>query len=139
MQNNIHPIKFSHQYQKFFDTCSSTRKEDLPSFNQIDKKAHFHRSQTCSTKLYTQFHVLRSTTANASANIFTSDLANMFASDLANIFTSDLANMFTSELEKCQKNDLANLFPSEVDGEYIGLVPGIWHLIPKLINNVPVF
>ena len=109
MQNNIHPIKFSHQYQKFFDTCSSTRKEDLPSFNQIDKKAHFHRSQTCSTKLYTQFHVLRSTTANASANIFTSDLANMFA----------------SELEKCKKNDLANMFPSEVDGEYIGLVPGI--------------
>ena len=44
-----------------FDTCSSSRK-NLHCFNQIDKKTHLHRSQTCTTKLYTQFELLRSTT-----------------------------------------------------------------------------
>ena len=45
-----------------FDTYSSPRKEDLYFFNQIHKKTHHHRSQIGTTKLYSQFDVLRSTT-----------------------------------------------------------------------------
>ena len=64
-----------------------------------------------------------------SANMFTSDLANMFTSDLANMFTSDLANMFTSELEKCKKLIWLTCSLVKLTGDYVGLVPGIRHLI----------
>ena len=67
---------------------------------------------------------------SASVNMFTSNLANMFISDSANMFTNDLANMFTSELEKCKKKII---WPTcslvKLTGEYVGLVPGIRHLI----------
>ena len=64
-----------------------------------------------------------------SVNMFTSDLANMFTSDLANMFTSDLANMFTSKLEKCKKLIWPTCSLVKVTGDYVGLVPGIRHLI----------
>ena len=47
----------------------------------------------------------------------------------ANIFTSDLANMFTSELEKGKKMIWPTCSLGKLTGEYIGLVPGIRHLI----------
>ena len=64
------------------------------------------------------------------ANIFTSASAIIFTSDLANMFTSDLANMFTSELEKCRKMVWSTCFLVKLTVEYVGLVPGIRHLIP---------
>ena len=89
--------------------------------------------------------------ANMSTNdlaiMFTCDLENMFTSDLDNMFTSDLTNMFTSDLAKMFTSDLANMFTChwptlkmeenvwptcslvKLAGEYVGLVPGIQHLI----------
>ena len=64
-------------------------------------------------------------------NMFTSDSANKFTSDLANMFTSDLAGMFTSELEKYKKMLWPTCSLGTLTGEYVGLLPGIWHLIPK--------
>ena len=69
------------------------------------------------------------------ANIFTSASAIIFISDLANMFTSDLANMFTSELEKCRKMFWPTCSLVKLTGEYVGLVPGIQHLIQK-INSI---
>ena len=87
------------------------------------------------------------------ANMFTIDLASMFTSDLANMFASDLANMITSDWPTCSTSDLANMFTSELEkckkmiwprcslvkltGEYVGLVPGIRHLILEGINVTP--
>ena len=66
---------------------------------------------------------------SASANMFTIASANMFTSDLANMFISDLANMFTSEWEKYKKMIWPIYSLVKLTGEYVGLVPGIRHLI----------
>ena len=85
---------------------------------------------------------------SASTNMFTIDLANMFTSDLANMFTSDLANMFTSELKKSKKMIWSTCSLVKLTGEYVGLAPGIRHLIRffflslnlnNLLNNVSFF
>ena len=65
------------------------------------------------------------------ANMFNSLSANMFTNDLANMFTSDLANMFTSELKKSKKMIWPTCSLVKLTGEYVGLVPGIRHLIPS--------
>ena len=89
---------------------------------------------------------------NDLANMFTSDLTNMFTSDVANtftstsaniftsdywanMFTSDLANIFTSELEKCKIMIWPTCSLLKLTVEYVGLAPGIRHLIPSLITT----
>ena len=61
--------------------------------------------------------------------MFPSDLVNMFTIDLTNMFTSHLANMFTSELEKWKKMIWPTRSLVKFTGGYVGLVPGIRHLI----------
>ena len=61
--------------------------------------------------------------------VFISDSGNIFISASTNMFTSDLANMFTSELKKSEKMIWPTCSLVKLTGEYVGLAPGIRHLI----------
>ena len=69
--------------------------------------------------------------ANDLANMSTNDLAIMFTCDMENMFTSDLDNMFTCHWPTLKMEE--NVWPTcslvKLAGEYVGLVPGIQHLI----------
>ena len=54
------------------------------------------------------------------------------------MFIIDLANMFTNELEKCKTIMWSTCSQVKLTGEYVGLVPGIQHLISNIkINRMP--
>ena len=60
----------------------------------------------------------------------------MFTSASASMFSSDVANMFTSELEKCKQMIWPTCSLVKLTGEYVGLVPGIRHLIQKMFLKI---